>query len=99
MAKTQRLQVIPPGALQVEYGVPLKDRTGNTKPKGPVRLALEALAEAPTGASVFIPRSIAKNFHNLHATLKASAGSGWAAVRAVDGGWRVWKTAEPKRPA
>lgn len=64
------------------------------------RLAIEALSKAPVGASIFVPTSALAMAKSGHGTLASACGAvggtGWASVRAQDGGWRVWKVREPK---
>ena len=62
----------------------------------PLSRAIYALATAaPIGASFFVPESECTDIHALSGRGYQLAGKGWASIRAVEGGYRMWKFAEP----
>ncbi len=75
-------------AYKIEKNVPIP--SGARRPKGELRLALEALNEAEVGDSVFLPK-----LKTLQITSRCYqiGGKGWYRARAVEGGVRVWKKA------
>lgn len=73
-------------AIKIDTHIPPPSQS-----KTVARLSLEALAASPVGASVLITGSTAAR---VTALVTATAGRGWASVRASDDGVRVWKVAE-----
>lgn len=93
MAAVAKVTPIKPTAFAIETGMPV--------PPGAVRNtatydAIRALAEAPIGASFLCPS--AKPTTAQQAAYRLG-GKGWVAIRKVDGGFRVWKIAEPQTRA
>lgn len=78
----------------IEQGVPLP--SGVRGSRTPLNEAVQALAAAPVGSSVLIPTAMAPNGPCISERLHRLGGKGWAAIRKAEGGYRVWKTAEPK---
>lgn len=94
---TAPLKIVPQ-AFQIEVGVPLppsrRGKHGHGR-VGPIVRVLRQLITAPVGASVLIQ---GKSNKQIGSYIKATDQTviGWASVRNVDGGVRVWKIAEPK---
>lgn len=76
----------------IETSVPIPLPTS----KSPSVAALRALSVASVGASLLIPPGTYKRDVNLGLAARYVGGSGWYAIRAVEGGQRIWKIAEPR---
>jgi hypothetical protein len=74
------------GELKIEKNVPIPISTGR-KGSGPIQTAMRALKK---GDSVIIP---GKSVGNVYSAARAYIGKGKYTVRAVDGGFRVWRIA------
>lgn len=97
MKASPKLQVVQPVPFQIEFGIPRPDvRKFPGRAPGEIVTALRALAEAPIGASVFIP---GKKPAKIGPYFKLAGGAGWYSTRAVEGGCRAWKVSEPKAKA
>ena len=93
MAAKPSLSVVPE-AFKIEMGVPYPDRRWGARTE--LMGALRELSGAPVGASIFVPLSACKAGAQLHGRLGRIGGKGWGSIRKADGGFRVWKIAEPK---
>lgn len=61
--------------------------------------AIRALKEGPVGNMIFVPSTNKAKYPSMsiHGIAFAIGGSGWIKVRATEGGFNVWKKAEPSR--
>ena len=75
----------------IERGVP-----HHALARSPLIEAFRNLAKAQIGDSFFCPETEAKNGPSIHERAVRVGGKGWVSLRKVEGGWRVWKIAEPK---
>lgn len=60
---------------------------------------LRRLMAQPTGSMIFIPNTNKAKTPSMsiHGIARSIGGSGWVKVRAADGGFNVWKKAEPSK--
>lgn len=87
-----KLKIVAPEPFKVEAGPPPPSTFGRWNPS-PVTAAISELAKAKIGASVFLPFDRPTAFQQAAYRL---GGKGWITSRRSDGGFRVWKIAEPK---
>lgn len=85
-----KLQVVAE-PFKIETTVPLPTDGRNTR--GQTNEAVRALSTAAIGASVFVPSDKPYTFQQAAWRL---GGKGWITTRKIEGGFRVWKVAEPK---
>jgi hypothetical protein len=78
-----------PYAIETDVPIPTPRVTG-------VAPVIRALAASKVGASVFFPDTARRA---LMGSVQRLLGKGNFTVRKVDGGFRVWKTAEPQPEA
>lgn len=80
---------------EIESGVPIPDGLTRVSSR---RQSVKNLASAAKGSSIFFPLEEGKRKENLSTNIRASAiqfiGSGRYALRAVEGGFRLWKTTD-----
>lgn len=76
--------------IEIERGVPIHASKGSSA--NSMRGNIRKLAAADIGDSVFFPGVSCSSVNGGIQTI----GPGWATIRKVDDGVRVWKIAEPK---
>lgn len=83
--------------FKIVTDVPLvRASVGRNAFPSPLSRAVYALATtAPIGASFFVPKNSCTDMHAVSGRGYQLAGKGWASVREVEGGYRMWKFAEP----
>lgn len=90
MAAKPSLSVVPtPFVIEVDIPPPASARGQRSE----VTEAIRALLTANLGASVLFP--VEKPWLPQQAAWRLG-GKGWVTIRKVEGGYRVWKTAEPQ---
>lgn len=87
-----KLKIVAPEPFKIEMGPPPPVTYGRWN-ASPVTDVMRALATAKIGASVFFPVDRQATFQQAAYRI---GGKGWITSRRAEGGFRVWKIAEPK---
>lgn len=82
------------GEFKIEHDIPIPTTKSVGRTRGGVTDELRKLAAARKGDSLFIPGDRVKRTSLGNLILSAAKGK-WSTLRAVEGGYRVWKIAEP----
>lgn len=78
--------------FKIETSIPVP--TPGRGHASPLTTALRELARAEVGASMFVAAKGLSHQNTLHCRAKEVFGKGNYTARRVDGGYRIWKTAE-----